>query len=162
MKRRSKLRGTCAVAQIQFERVFFNTEEGAFLPSDHGLFDIKTLVQYERASNLQVNNHSEQKYYVIHLNSLKPKGQLQHNRNELQREGVFKRECLVMRKSPLRFSLAKGFPRCKTTMKSPRPTRSGGGRLAEQTLSQGAHLPCSHLSDGTGFNSSFVIPVCSQ
>ena len=66
-----------------------------------------------------------------------------------------------MRKSPLRFSLAKGFPRCKTTMKSTRPTRSGGGRLAEQTLSQGAHLPCSHLSDGTGFNSSFVIPVCS-
>lgn len=44
MKRRSKLRGTCAVVQIQFERVFFNAEEGAFLPSDHGLFDIKTLV----------------------------------------------------------------------------------------------------------------------
>ena len=112
---------------------------------------------------MQVNNHSEQKYYVIHLNSLKLKGQLQHNRNELQREGVLKRECLVMRKSPLRFSLAKGFPRCKTTMKSTQPTRSGGGRLAEQTLPQGAHLPCSYLSDCPGLISSsfeLFVPTC--
>ena len=65
----------------------------------------------------------------------------------------------MRRKSPLRSSSAKGSHRCRECLSLFRKrgqhfTGSGGGCLAQQTLPQGAHLPCSHLSNCPGLISS--------
>ena len=132
------------------------------MPSDHQYLTLRPLFSMNELQTCK-STTIRSKNITLFISILgNQRGNYSTTETNCREKEFLKRECLVMRKSPLRFSLAKGFPRCKTTMKSTRPTRSGGGRLAEQTLSQGAHLPCSHLSDGTGFNSSFVIPVCSQ